>query len=166
MMSPLRQSRLRTGIGALGLVLGLAVSFFLLPDASQQLAQKLKAKREAELHRNQQKQRLQELQGLQDRIRRGQETLANLETRLPKGSAGELQWTLSKTLHELAQKHGMRLQTVKYGLPSREGSRGTDLESLEVEFTALGDTVNITARLASLAGTGEILVTEEAALGG
>jgi Tfp pilus assembly protein PilO len=138
MMSPLQQSRLRAGIGALGLVLGLAVSFFLLPDASQQLAQKLKARREAELNRNQQKQRLQELQGLQDRIRRGQETLANLETHLPKGSAGELQWTLSKTLHELAQKHGMRLQTVKYSLPSREGSRGTDLESVEVEFTALG----------------------------
>jgi hypothetical protein len=32
----------------------------------------------------------------------------------------------------------MRLQTVKYSLPSREGSRGTDLESVEVEFTALG----------------------------
>ena len=32
-----------------------------------------------------------------------------------------------------------------------------------VEFTALGDTVNITARLASLAGAGEILVTEASA---
>jgi adenylate cyclase len=32
-----------------------------------------------------------------------------------------------------------------------------------VEFTALGDAVNITARLASLAGAGEILVTEAAA---
>jgi adenylate cyclase len=31
-----------------------------------------------------------------------------------------------------------------------------------VDFTALGDAVNATARLASLAGTGEILVTEEA----
>jgi adenylate cyclase len=33
-----------------------------------------------------------------------------------------------------------------------------------VDFTALGDAVNATARLASLAGTGEILVTEEAIL--
>lgn len=32
-----------------------------------------------------------------------------------------------------------------------------------VEFTALGDTVNITARLASAAGMGEVLVTESAA---
>jgi adenylate cyclase len=31
-----------------------------------------------------------------------------------------------------------------------------------VDFTALGDAVNATARLASMAATGEILVTEEA----
>jgi adenylate cyclase len=29
-----------------------------------------------------------------------------------------------------------------------------------VEFTALGDAVNVTARLASAAGTGELLVTD------
>ena len=138
MTSVLRASRLRLGLGALGLTLGLGVAFFLLPDASQQLAQKLKAKREAELTRNQQMQQLQELQLLADRIRRGRETLTDLESRLPHGSAGELQWMLSKRLHALAQKHGLRLQTVKYGLPSREGSRGTDLESIDVEFVALG----------------------------
>lgn len=138
MSSPLRASRLRLALGALGLALGLGVAFFLLPDASQQLSQKLKAKREAELSRNRQVQQLQELQQLADRLRRGQDTLASLETRLPKGSAGELQWNLSRTLHELAKKHGLRLQTVKYGLPSREGSRGSDLEAIDVEFVALG----------------------------
>ena len=138
MSSPLGASRLRLALGGLGLGLGLGVAFFLLPDASQQLAQKLKAKREAELNRNQQVQQLQELQQLADRIRRGRETLTELEGRLPRGSAGELQWMLSKRLHELAQKHGLRLQTVKYGLPSREGSRGTDLEAIDVEFVALG----------------------------
>jgi adenylate cyclase len=35
-----------------------------------------------------------------------------------------------------------------------------------VEFTALGDTVNVTARLASAAAAGEVLVTESAALAG
>lgn len=138
MSSPLGASRLRLALGGLGLALGLGVAFFLLPDASQQLAQKLKAKREAELNRNQQLQQLQELQQLADRIRRGRETLTELEGRLPRGSAGELQWMLSKRLHALAQKHGLRLQTVKYGLPSREGSRGTDLEAIDVEFVALG----------------------------
>lgn len=138
MSSPLRASRLRLALGALGLALGLGVALFLLPDASQQLAQKRKAKREAELNRNQQVQQLQELQQLADRLRRGQETLENLEARLPRGSAGELQWNLSKTLHELAKKHGLRLQNVKYGLPSREGARGSDLEAVDVQFVALG----------------------------
>ena len=154
MSSPLRLSRLRAGLGALSLLLGLTVAFFLLPDASQQLAQKLKAKHEAELNRNQQMQRLQDLQDLQDRLHRGQETLANLESKLPKGTAGELQWSLSKTLHELAEKHGLRLQSVKYGLPSREGSRGTDLESVEVEFTAVGLYANHKAFMLALEGSG------------
>jgi hypothetical protein len=130
------------------------VAFFVLPDASQQLTQKLKAKREAELGRNQQIQQLQDLQQLSDRIRRGQETLAELESRLPRGSAGELQWSLSKTLHALAKKHGLRLQSVKYGLPSREGARGTDLEAVEVEFVTLGVYANHKAFMLDLEGSG------------
>lgn len=154
MSSPLRASRLRLALGGLGLALGLGVAFFLLPDASQQLAQKLKAKREAELNHNQQMQQLQDLQQLADRIRRGQATLENLETRLPRGSAGELQWSLSKTLHELAKKHGLRLQTVKYGLPSREGTRGSDLEAVDVEFVAVGVYANHKAFMLELEGSG------------
>lgn len=154
MNSPLRASRLRLALGLLGMAGGLCVAFFLLPDASQQLAQKQRAKREAEVGRNQQVQRLQELQQLADRIRRGQETLADLEGRLPKGSAGELQWNLSKTLHAMAQKHGLRLQTVKYGLPSREGAKGTDLEAVEVEFVALGVYANHKAFMRDLEGSG------------
>jgi hypothetical protein len=154
MRSPLRMSLLRLALGVLGVVLGLGVAFLVLPDASQQLAQKLKAKREAELGRNQQIQQLQDLQQLSDRIRRGQETLAELESRLPKGTAGELQWNLSKTLHALAKKDGLRLQSVKYGLPSREGARGTDLEAVEVEFVALGIYANHKAFMRDLEGSG------------
>jgi hypothetical protein len=154
MRSPLRASRLRLVLGILGLVAGLGVTLFVLPDASQQLAQKLRAKQEAELGRNQHLQQLQDLQLLSDRIRRGQETLADLESRLPRGSAGELQWNLSKTLHELTKKHGLRLQSVKYGLPSREGARGTDLESVEVEFVALGVYANHKAFMLDLEGSG------------
>lgn len=138
MSTPLRASRLRLALGGLGLALGLGVAFVLLPDASQQRAQKLKARQEAELARNRQVQQLQELQQLADRIRRGREALENLEARLPRGSAGELQWDLSKTLHGLAKKHALRLQSVKYGLPSREGVKGSDLEAVDVQFVALG----------------------------
>jgi Tfp pilus assembly protein PilO len=154
MSSSLRASRLRLALGVLGMVSGLGVAFFLLPDASQQLAQKLKAKREAELGRNQQMQQLRELQQLAERIQRGRETLADLEARLPRGSAGELQWNLSKTLHAMAKKHGLRLQSVKYGLPSREGARGTDLEAIEVEFVALGVYASHKAFMLDLEGSG------------
>jgi Tfp pilus assembly protein PilN len=154
MISVLRASRLRLGLGILGLILGLGVAFFLLPDASQQLSQQLRAKREAEQSRNQQVQQLQELQQLDDRIRRGRATLAELETKLPRGSAGDLQWNLSKTLHALSQKHGLRLQSVKYGLPSREGARGTDLEAVEVEFVALGVYASHKAFMHDLEGSG------------
>jgi adenylate cyclase len=44
--------------------------------------------------------------------------------------------------------------------PAYVGAVGT---AEHVEFTALGDAVNITARLASLAGAGEILVSEASA---
>jgi len=154
MSSPLRTSRLRLILGSLATVVGLGVALFLLPDASQQLNQKLKSKREAESNRNQQLRQLQELQLLADRLHRGQDTLANLEARLPKGSAGQLQWDLSKTLHALAKKNGLRLQSVKYGLPSREGARGTDLEAIEVEFVALGIYANHKAFMLDLEGSG------------
>ncbi len=154
MISVLRASRLRFGLGALGLLLGLGVAIFLLPDASQQLSQQLKAKKEAQFTRNRQVQQLQELQQLDDRIRRGRGTLAELEAKLPRGSAGELQWNLSKTLHALSKKHGLRLQSVKYGLPNREGARGTDLESVEVEFVVLGVYASHKAFMLDLEGSG------------
>lgn len=154
MSASLRASRIRLAIGGLALAAGLATTVFLLPDASQQLAQKLGAKRDAEQARNRQAQQLADLQQLSDRIRRGRETLANLEARLPKGSTGELQWDLSKTLHELADKHGLRLQSVKYGQASREGTKGSGLESIEVEFVAVGLYANHKAFMLDLEGSG------------
>jgi len=154
MSASLRASRIRLAIGGLGLAVGLATTVFLLPDASQQLAQKLSAKRDAEQARNRQAQQLADLQQLSDRIRRGRETLSNLEARLPKGTTGELQWELSKTLHKLADKHGLRLQSVKYGQASREGTKGSGLESIEVEFVAVGLYANHKAFMLDLEGSG------------
>ena len=154
MSASLRASRIRLAVGGLGLVLGLAVAIFLLPDASQQLSQKRRARQEAEQARNRQAQQLADLQQLSDRIRRGRETLANLEAHLPKGSTGELQWDLSKTLHALADKHGLRLQSVKYSQASREGTKGSGLESIEVEFVAVGLYANHKAFMLDLEGSG------------
>ena len=154
MSASLRVSRIRLIVGGLGLALGVAITVFLLPDASQRLSQKLGAKQKAQQARNQQAQQLADLQQLADRIQRGRATLANLEAHLPKGSEGELQWDLSKTLHALADKHGLRLQSVKYGQASREGTKGSDLESIEVEFVAVGLYADHKAFMLDLEGSG------------
>jgi Tfp pilus assembly protein PilO len=153
MSSPLRASTLRLGLGGIALLMGLGIAFFLLPDASQTLDQKRKAREEADRTLKSQKQQLTDLQSEVDRLQRDREIMANIESHMPKGSAGELQWQLSRTLHELAAKHGVRLQNLKYGLASREGTKGTELEALDVQFVALGVYTNIKAFMLAVEGS-------------
>ena len=44
--------------------------------------------------------------------------------------------------------------TVKYGLPSKEGARGSDLEAVEVEFVALGLYADHKSFMLELEGSG------------
>ena len=157
-------SRLRLIAGGGLLLLAILVAVFLLPDASTTLDQKLRAKAAAELARDKQAARLGDLQKLADRIQRGQETLENLEARLPKGSAGELQWQVSGVLHDLSGKAGVQLQTIKYGQPSREESKGTGLEAMQVEFTVTGVYPNLKAFMRELEGSGLPFAVEDARL--
>ena len=160
----LRASRGRLIAGAALLTLALVVGIFLLPDASTTLDQKLRAKATAETARDRQKERLAGLQHLADRIQRGQQTLSDLEARLPQGSVGELQWQLSGVLHDLSTKAGVQLQSVKYGQPSKEESKGTGLESIQVEFTVSGLYPNIKAFMHDLEGSGLPFAVEDARL--
>ncbi|MBS1784224.1 MAG: hypothetical protein JST24_02210 [Acidobacteria bacterium] len=168
-MSPLlshtlKASRGRLIAGASLLVMALLVGVFLLPDASTTLDQKLRAKSAAESARDKQAQRLTDLQHLSDRIQRGQQTLSDLEARLPKGSTGELQWQLSGVLHDLSTKAGVQLQTVKYGQPSKEESKGTGLETIQVEFTVSGLYPSIKTFMRDLEGSGLPFAVEDARL--
>lgn len=156
------QGRLITG-GALMLV-AILVALFLLPDASTTLQQKLSAKSAAEKARDMQKDRLAGLQHLADRIQRGQQTLSDLEARLPQGSSGELQWQLSGVLHDLSTKAGVQLQSVKYGQPSKEESKGTGLEAMQVEFTVSGLYPSLKAFMHDLEGSGLPFAIEDARL--
>ena len=160
----LRASRGRVIAGGVLMLFAVGVAVFLLPDASTTLEQKLKAKTAAEAARDRQKERLSELQRLADRIQRGQQTLADLEARLPQGSAGELQWQLSGVLHDLSTKAGVQLQSVKYGQPSKEESKGTGLEAMQVEFTVSGLYPNIKAFMRDLEGSGLPFAVEDARL--
>lgn len=160
----LKASRGRLFSGAGLLLIALLVGIFLLPDASTTLDQKLRAKASAEIARDRQKERLAGLQHLADRIQRGQQTLTDLEAHLPTGSAGELQWQLSGELHRFSTRSGVQLQSVKYGQPSKEESKGTGLEALQVEFTVSGLYPNLKAFMRELEGPGLPFAVEDARL--
>ena len=134
----LRSSSIRATWGGVLLMAALGVAVFVLPDASRRRDEQEKARKEAKNLLVAQIQQLAERQVLVDRLTLDQKHLEDLEKKMPSGNVGELQWELSQILFEKAKENGVRLQTVKYGLPSREGAKGTDLESLDVEFTVLG----------------------------
>lgn len=143
------------------MILGLAVAIFALPSASDARDQKIRAKAKAEADLRTQKETLAHYQAEWKRYSESREVVESLERQLagdfappsegspgpdtaqstpprpPKG-VGELQWMLSKKLYGLAQQHGVRVVSVKYSQPSREGTKGTDLEALDVEFASLG----------------------------
>ncbi len=134
----LRTSSIRAAMGGVLLLAALGVALFVLPDASRRRDEQEKARKEAKSLLLVQIQQLAERQVLVDRLALDQKHLEDLEKKMPSGSVGQLQWELSQILFEKAKENGVRLQTVKYGLPSREGAKGTDLESIDVEFTVLG----------------------------
>ncbi|MBP1628490.1 MAG: hypothetical protein H6Q00_2965 [Holophagaceae bacterium] len=138
-MNPsMRSSSTWAAVGGALILLSLLAGMVLLPDAHRTRGQQQKAAQEAQRALEAQRETLKTYADLARNIQQGREQLEVLESRLPKGSVGALQWDLSRALHEEAQKAGVRLASVKFGLPSREGAKGTELESLEVEFTALG----------------------------
>ena len=67
-------------------------------------------------------------------------------------------------LHNLTTKAGVQLQSVKYGQPSKEESKGTGLEAMQVEFTVTGLYPNIKAFMRALEGSGLPFAVEDARL--
>lgn len=148
-----RSSLIRASIGGVLLVAALGIALLVLPDASDQARQKRKAAQEAQLALDRQVKTLGELQDLADRLRHSRERLDNLLGQLPQEGTGSLNWRLSQRLDKLAKENGIRLQTVKYGTPSREGSKGTELEAMEVEFIALGVYASLKPFMLALEGS-------------
>lgn len=153
-MSSLRTSTLRAAAGGTLLLAALGVAIFVLPDAERDLRDRNKARIDAKAARDNQMLILAERQAEVDTFLDGRKHLEKLEKGMPAGNVGDLQWAVSKALHDLARDNGVRLQTVKYGLPSREGAKGTDLESLDVEFTVLGIYPAVKPFMLALEGSG------------
>nr|WP_320131389.1 hypothetical protein [uncultured Holophaga sp.] len=138
MNSSLRSSSYLALAGGCLVLVGLLMALVLLPDAHRTRTRKQQAAQEARKTMEAQQQELKSFEELSQNIRQGRQRLEELEAHLPQGSVGSLQWALSGVLHQEAAKAGVRLLAVKFGMPSREGAKGTELESLEVEFTSLG----------------------------
>ena len=155
MSATLRQSQIRLYAGGGLVVLAILVGAFILPEASDQLARNQRAVREAQAALARQKDELQDFRRINQQVSTGRAAIETLERDMPKGSVGELQWAMSRTLHDLALKHNVRLQSVKYGLPNREGAKGTDLESIDVEFTVLGVYASLKPFMLALEGSGQ-----------
>lgn len=153
-MSTLRTSTLRAATGGALLLGAIIVGLFVLPDANRQLLVERKATKAANERLKDQMKQLGERQELVDRLALDQQHLDKLEKNMPPESVGALQWSLSQTLYNLAQQNGVRLQSVKYGLPSRDGAKGTDLESIDVEFTVLGIYPSMKPFMHDLEGSG------------
>lgn len=138
MSSPLRSSVLRAAAGGAMILGATIILVFLLPSASDKRNRQARAARQAAEERDRQARELEALQTLSERLREARSRMETALAGLPSEGGGSLTWDLSRTLHDLAALHGIRLQNVKYGQASREGTKGTDLEALDVEFVALG----------------------------
>jgi hypothetical protein len=119
-------------------VAGLATATFLLPDASQKRVQTSKALETAAITFDRQVAELKQAQAEADRLKADRKALDELMGNMPAEGVGKLHWKLSQKLFDLAAKDGVRLITVKYGAPAREASKGSILESVDVEFSVVG----------------------------
>lgn len=138
MSTSLRASKFRLIGGAVLALAGLVTAVFLLPDASQKRMQTQKALREASSTYDRQIRDLKSAQAEADRITADRKSLDALMENMPVEGAGKLSWVLSQKLYTLAKEHGIRLIAVKYGPATREASKGSLLESVDVEFNTTG----------------------------
>ena len=141
----LRTSTIRLLAGFALMVAALGVTVFILPDASQKRVRQEKALAEARHQLSTQESELGKLKARAENLRLSRERMEEVLARMPQENEGQLKWKLSQTLYALATKHGARIQTVKYGAPTREGAKGTDLEAIDVEFVASGLYQNLKA---------------------
>jgi hypothetical protein len=138
MTATLRASAFQLAGGGVLALAGLAIVVFLLPDASQRRLRADQALKEAATRYDHQVMALKEARAEADRIRDDRKSMDELMRNMPVEGVGKLHWRLSQKLYELSGKHQVRLLSVKYGAPAREGSKASILESVDVEFSAVG----------------------------
>jgi hypothetical protein len=153
MITPLRSSTIRLIAGGAMALLGLVTALFVLPDASQRRSSSERAAQNASKDLQRKEAELQAYQAEAQRLREDRKVLDDLMRNMPAEGVGKLHWKLSQKLFELAGKHGVRLVSVKYGAPSKEGAKGSLLEAVDVEFTVTGVFKNLKTYMLALEGS-------------
>lgn len=138
MNNTIKASLIRVGIGGFLLLVAISVAAFVFPDAKAKRDQQDRAAKQAEKQKNDQKLELQRLKERAEALQKSREVMDKVLANMSVESEGALKWKLRKALHEMGEKHGMRIHNVKYGAPAKEGAKGTDLESINVELVSSG----------------------------
>jgi len=145
----------RLCLGSALCALAALIAIFLLPNASGRTAKERKSAQEAQAALERQLGELSRHQDTLGQIHAGRQRIAELEEHMPKGDVGDLQYSLRNTLFKLAGESGVRLPNIKYGVPNKDGSKTTGIESLDVEFTAIGVYKNLKTFMHALEGSGQ-----------
>jgi hypothetical protein len=140
---------LGAGLGTLAII----VAIFLLPNASGRATKERKSAQEAQTGLDRQLRELSEYQNMMDRIQAGRKRITDLEEHMPKGNIGDLQYSLRKTLFKLAGETGVNLPYIKYGVPNKDGSKNTGIETIDVDFTVIGVYQNLKKFMLALEGS-------------
>jgi len=153
MITPLRSSTIRLYAGGGMALLGVLVLLVALPQASRFREHSVKAAKDATKGLQTRRAELKDYEDQADRLQADRKALDELLRHMPAESVGQLHWKLSRKLFELTAKHSVRLISVKYGSPSREGAKGSLLEALDVEFTVTGVFLHLKPFMLALEGS-------------
>ena len=134
----LRVSTWRLAGGGLLTLLGVAVLTLVLPRATGRRDRGRAAAAQARGALERTRRELEEAQAERQRLQDNRAALEAVMANLPSDPVGRLTWRLSEELFTLAHQHEIHLRAVKYGGPAKEGTRGLPLESVDVDFAAIG----------------------------
>ncbi len=163
-MDKLHQATKHFISGSVAWILCLLSIFIVIPQLRNSIANETKAQKDSAFDFTNKKNQLDSLIKLSDKMRQGQDSLVRIQSLLPNMPSSQLQLSLSRELHKLSRVHNVRLQSVKYARPSREGQKNTELESIESEFVTTGIYSDLRAFMLSLETAGLPYAVREARL--
>lgn len=133
-----KTSEIRSAIGVILFLTAVGINWGILPEISNQRTQQQRAAKSAKEQLDSHIKARNELRAKADNLELSRTRMEEILGSMSVEDEGPLKWNLRKVLHELSGKHGIRIQSVKYGAPAKEGAKGTNLETIDVEIVSTG----------------------------